>query len=191
MRVWNLAGDHRPTTFDHLHDHTIYAVKVLPDGQRVISASGDCTLKLWNLSTGENLNTLIGHQGRVLTVAVLPDGWRAISGSGSKDPEKSSKDYTLRLWDLDTGTIIRIMEGHTDEVFAVAVLPDGRRAISGASDCTIRLWDLDTGEYRILGKHDQKFSHDQGVNAVTVTPDGRYAVSGSNDSTLKIWKLES
>ena len=185
VKVWNLSGDRRPTTLDHLHDHTIYAVKVLPDGQRVISASGDCTLKLWNLSTGENLNTLKGHQGRVLTVAVLPDGWRAISGSGSKDKEKSSTDYTLRLWDLDTGTVIRIMEGHTDEVFAVAVLPDGRRAISGACDCTIRLWDLDTGESRILGRHDQ------GVNAVTVTPDGRYAVSGSNDSTLKIWKLES
>jgi len=41
--------------------------------------------------------------------------------------------------------MIRTFEGHTDWVSAVAVTPDGRRAVSGSWDQTLRLWDLENG----------------------------------------------
>jgi WD40 repeat protein len=82
--------------------------------------------------------------------------------------------------------LIRTLEGHTDQVTAVVVTSDGRRAISGSHDNTLKLWDLDSG--RVLQTLE---GHAGWVNAVAVTPDGRRAVSGSSDKSLKVWDLES
>jgi WD40 repeat protein len=66
----------------------------------------------------------------------------------------------------------------------VAVLADGRRALSGSWDNTLRLWDLATGEtLRTLEGHTSP------VNAVAVLADGRRALSGSYENTLRLWDL--
>jgi WD40 repeat protein len=89
---------------------------------------------------------------------------------------------------LESGHTLRTLEGHTGRVRAVAVTPDGRRALSGSSssDYTLRLWDLESGQtLRTLQGHRSQ------VEAVAVTPDGRRAMSGSADKTLRLWDLES
>jgi WD40 repeat protein len=84
------------------------------------------------------------------------------------------------------GSLIRTFEGHTTGVWAVAVTPDGRRAVSGSGDRTLRLWDLGAGQtLRTLE------GHTNFVSAAAVMPDGRRAVSGSGDRTLRVWDLES
>ena len=84
------------------------------------------------------------------------------------------------------GPLIRTLEGHTDEVRAVAVTPDGHRALSGSGDRTLRLWDLEGGQsLRTLE------GHSNAVVGVAITPDGRRAVSASYDGTLRVWNLES
>ncbi len=80
---------------------------------------------------------------------------------------------------------MRTLKGHGDGVRAVAVTPDGRRAVSGSDDRTLKVWDLEQGA--LLATLE---GHGDGVMAVAVTPDGRRAVSGSNDRTLKVWDLE-
>ena len=76
---------------------------VTPDGKRAVSASGDNTLKVWDLETGRVLRTLEGHSHFVYGVAVTPDGKRAVSASADK---------TLKVWDLETGRALRTLEGH-------------------------------------------------------------------------------
>ena len=72
------------------------------------------------------------------------------------------------------------LEGHGDEVTALAVLPDGRLA-SGVGDKTIRLWNAATGaESARLEGHRGK------VRALAVLPDGRLA-SGADDRTIRLW----
>ena len=56
---------------------------------------------------------------------MLPDGRGALSGS---------EDGTVLLWDLETGAELRRFEGHQSSVSSVAVLPDGRRALSAGND---------------------------------------------------------
>ena len=55
-------------------------------------------------------------------VAVSADGRRAVSGGD---------DGTVRVWDLDAGTVLHTLTGHDGWVGAVAVSADGRRAVSG------------------------------------------------------------
>jgi WD40 repeat protein len=71
-------------------------------------------------------------------------------------------------------------------VNAVAVTPDGKRAVSASWDRTLRVWDLDSGQpiATLTG-------HEDSVNAVAVTPDGKRVVSASWDRTLRVWDLDS
>ena len=87
----------------------------------MVSASGDNTLKVWDLETGGTLRTPEGHYDCVTCVAVTANGQRAVSASWDK---------TLKKWDLDSGQTLRTLEGHSAGVYGVAVTPDGRRAVS-------------------------------------------------------------
>jgi WD40 repeat protein len=159
------------------HSHWVDDVSVTPDGKRAVSASADCTLKVWDLDTGRCLRTLEGHRAQVKGVAVTPDGKRVVS---------ASYDHTLKVWDLETGRVLHTLEGHSLLVYAVAVTPDGKRAVSASFDDTLKVWDLDTGRalYTLVG-------HSSTVERVVVTPDGKRAVSASGDKTLKVWDLET
>ena len=61
---------------------------------RVISGSADHTLRVWDLASGQELRSLAGHSGEVLSVAFSPDGGRLASASA---------DMTVRVWDAGTG----------------------------------------------------------------------------------------
>jgi len=71
---------------------SIYGALLLPDGRRALSWSGDATLRLWDLESGEG-RPLQGHGGSVNGALLLRDGRRALSWSD---------DETLRLWDLES-----------------------------------------------------------------------------------------
>ncbi|KIM25141.1 hypothetical protein M408DRAFT_74796, partial [Serendipita vermifera MAFF 305830] len=120
------------------HSLLVYCVAFSPDGTRVVSGSGDKTLRLWDGVTGASIgDPMKGHTEYVTCVAFSPDGTRVVSGSGDK---------TLRLWDGVTGASIGDpMEGHTEDVPCVAFSPDGTRVVSGSADKTLRLWDGVTG----------------------------------------------
>jgi len=154
------------------HLASVYGVAVTADGKRAVSASGDTTLKVWDLERGVALRTLQGHSGPVTGVVVMADGKRAVS---------ASYDTTLKVWDLESGIVLRMLEGHSNWVNGVAVTPDGKRAASASKDNTLKVWDLDRGiELRTLE------GHSDSVWGVAMTADGKRAVSASSGSLLRV-----
>ncbi|WP_414587981.1 WD40 repeat domain-containing protein, partial [Scytonema sp. PCC 10023] len=119
------------------HSDSVNAVAVTPDGKRVISASLDSTLKVWDLADGKEVFTLTGHSDSVRAVAVTPDGKRVIS---------ASDDNTLKVWDLADGKEVFTLNAHSSSITAVAVTPDGKRVISASLDNTLKVWDLADGK---------------------------------------------
>ena len=55
-----------------------------PDGKRIVTGSGDQTVKVWDADTGQEVLTLKGHTAQVTSVAFSPDGKRIVSGSGTR-----------------------------------------------------------------------------------------------------------
>jgi WD40 repeat protein len=156
------------------HMGWVTSVAVTPDGQRVVSASHDRTLRVWDLETGHQLRKLEGHAGWVHAVAVTPDSHHGISGSG---------DQTLRVWDLESGQTLRTLEGHMDWITAVAVTPDRRRVVSASRDRTLRLWDLESGE-KIAA-----FTGESGMTSCAVGPDGRTIIAGDESGQVHFLEL--
>ena len=65
-----------------------------PDGKTLVSGSADCTIKLWDVATGQERAALKGHTSAVQSIAFSPDGKTLASGS---------EDKTIKLWDVATG----------------------------------------------------------------------------------------
>lgn len=113
------------------HRDIVSSIAISPDGKLLASASGDCTIKLWNLNDGSLVRELKGHTDGVQSVAFSPEGSLVASGS---------RDKTVRLWRVSDGSMVSELKGHEGIVNSVAFSPDGSLVASGSADKTVRLW---------------------------------------------------
>ena len=156
----------------------VNAVAFSPDGSRLVSGSGDGSLRLWDARLLKPIGApMNGHRDSVLGVAFSRDSTRVVSGS---------EDGTLRLWDANSGQPIGApMTGHERGVRSVAFDSQGARIVSGSSDRTLRLWDATTGQAIGVPRR----GHLGQVRSVAFSGDGRRIVSGSDDGTLRLWTV--
>ena len=83
---------------------------------RICCGHQNGTITIWDISTGQCLQTLTGHSNMINSVIQLHDG-RLCS---------CSTDKTVKLWDLHTNACVKTLKGHTSHVRCVCQLPDGR-----------------------------------------------------------------
>jgi WD40 repeat protein/uncharacterized caspase-like protein len=178
---------------------TSATVSFSPDGRIFASASGfGAPISLRDTNTGQEIRTLKTQLSvSVYSMAWSPDGRRLASAHwGMKrdfaDPKAAdtfSMDditFSIKLWDVQTGSELNSLAGHSNFVNTLAFSRDGRLLASGSFDSTIKLWDTATGrELRALAGHTGP------VVALDFSPDGRFVVSGSDDGSARIWDTQS
>jgi WD40 repeat protein len=156
------------------HRSWVWAVAFAGKERQAVSACRDGFVRLFDAPGGDPLLRLDSRPWP-LSLAVALDGRRLLVGG---------VDGSLRLWDLETGRVVRSFAGHRGGVPGVAIAPDGRRALSAGEDGTVRLWDVESGrELVVLSGHRGQ------ANSVAFCPDGRRALSGGADGTLRLWTL--
>ncbi|GCL36904.1 serine/threonine protein kinase [Sphaerospermopsis sp. FACHB-1094] len=155
-------------------NESISSVAITPDAQTIASA-GNRIIKLWNITTGQEIYSLQGHTQKINVVAISPDGKILVSGSDDK---------TIKVWNLATGQLIHTLISHTDSVHALAISKDGKTLVSASDDTTIKVWNLATGKLIITLK-----DHTYWVRSLAISPDGFTLASGSFDKSIKLWNI--
>lgn len=154
------------------HRNAVRDVSFDQTGESLASASADCTIREWDLTTGAG--TVIGRHGdTAMSVAFHPDGRRIAS---------ASHDDLVKYWDRRTNECLATLSLGVDVFYAV-FSPDGLQiAIGWAGWTVLRDADLGARGITLLG-------HEQPVLDLAFGPDGRLLVSASVDGTLRIWDV--
>jgi WD40 repeat protein len=121
--------------------------------------------------------TLKGHTDGVSDCRFFPrTSTRAASAVVS-----ASDDGTLKVWDIDAGSLDRTLEGHTGDVNCVDISPDGTTILSGSVDDSAKLWNVTTGELKhTVRTYSALFS-------CSFSPNGGLFLVGCRDSSLKLY----
>ncbi|PSB61931.1 hypothetical protein C7B61_15230, partial [filamentous cyanobacterium CCP1] len=146
------------------------------DNLRVLaSGSDDCTVKLWDIRSGNCLQTFSNLTHWVRSVVFSPTG-KTLAVAGD--------DQCIHLWEVGHSSVSpKILKGHKHWVRSIAFSPDPDQPLlaSGGDDQIVQLWDTKTGKsIKSLDKHQHR------IQAVTFSPNGAWLASGSDDATVRI-----
>ncbi|KAH0583484.1 hypothetical protein H2248_009112 [Termitomyces sp. 'cryptogamus'] len=150
------------------HDHAVRALAAR--GRTLVSGSYDCSVRIWDIITGQCKWVLTGHTQKVYSVVLDPIRNQACSGS---------MDGSVRVWNLHTGQLIHVLAGHTSLVGLLGMSPS--HLVSAAADSTLRIWHPDTGELQhTLMAH---------TGAITCFQHDEFKVLSGSDGNLKMWDI--
>lgn len=154
-----------------------------PDGKYLATGGDDMMVRIFGTQTWELERTFLGHTGSILSLDWSPDSRYLASGSGTDKviPQNAGENIT-RIWDIEEGKQMLVLEGHKDGVLAIKWDEKGERLITASDDRTIRIWSFPEGEVLLQMK-----GHTSGVLDACWSPDESMIVSGSRDYKIKVW----
>ncbi len=168
------AGQLHPLRAVLPHADAVAAVAFSPDGQTILTASGN-RAELWDAASGRRLDRFFPHD-KVSAVAFSPDGKFVLTGGAGY-----GRLWEGRLWETATGEAIGQRLPHKAPVSAVAFSPDGKTVLTASFDETVRLWEAATGSPLGLLKHPDL------VYAAAFSRDGKTVLTGCSDGVARLW----
>ncbi|MFN8608134.1 MAG: protein kinase [Vulcanimicrobiota bacterium] len=202
------------------HTKPITTAALSSAGQLAVTASGDRSVRLWDLSQGVCLHNLLGHTDLVESVVLSADCSLAFSGS---------RDKTVRVWQVSTGDCLYVLQ-HSQEVRKVRLTADGFHLLVaswalGEKD-QLDVWEVATGQRLFSrpgghwlcpfntgpwalvasktarpapltlweipsGRQLCAFSESPSeITDLALSRDNRWAVSGCHDGSLRLWEVD-
>ena len=133
MKIWDVASGKRLFTLSDSAD-VVFALAFHPSGNKITAAGADKFIRTWALGKdgGTLVQSIIAHEADITHVLYFPDGKRLASASA---------DLTVKIWNMETGEVLRTLERQPDWVLTMALSPDGKMLALGRYDGTIAYYD--------------------------------------------------
>jgi WD40 repeat protein len=166
------------------HQETVASVAIDGDRRFLSSVGWDRHLKLWDLSSGEQVSPLVERSQGILSVVFLDckgDRYRLATGGFDRKVEIRSFYPNERELSLD-----RVLSKHSGSIHALAYAPRQKILVSGSYDCTIRQWDSDSGD-TIQSSYDDSGA----VYAIALHEATGIIASAGGDGRVTLWQLNS
>jgi WD40 repeat protein len=184
------AATGEPTAVLGRHDHPdVVHLAFAPDGRTLASCDGEGTVRLWDVVRRRPLHVLRSSDNYTISAVFTPDGRRLLTGGGTRDngkPADPRKDGTIRIWDVDSGKQLRVLQDPDSRagIVSLALAPDGRTLAAARDGGHLRLWDLTAGKpQRALPTG----LHRWGVMSLRFSPDGKL-LAGAIDNAVGLWE---
>jgi WD40 repeat protein len=156
----------------------VHSVAFSPDSRLLATGGDDTKIRIWDLSTGDQLRVLTGHTSAVHGLSFSHDG-RALASA--------SFDGTVRVWSLQAGCITGVLKQATN-FWSVAFSPDDTTIATGGFDGTVRLWKWKKGADR----PDASLKVDSSwVYSLAFSGEGNYLATASGGGLVKLYDLTS
>jgi eukaryotic-like serine/threonine-protein kinase len=151
------------------HDRDVIATALTADAKLLATASGDKTVKLWDVASQRELRVLRGHERMLEDVTFSPDGTLVASSDAGK---------AIRIWRVDTGELVR---EHPGNAYRLAFSADGTQLWAGGKKGQVQAWEVATGKTLV-----DQTAHTNRVGGLVI--DGDRAITASWDGTLLVWR---
>ena len=164
-------------------DSFIYIISCSPNNDFFAFQEDYDKISIYDLTTGHYVKGFeYFFAPGLIHLDVSPNGKNFASGSDCS--------HNVKIWNIETGTLVNELEGHTDTILSITYSPDGRYIASGSRDGTVRLWCA------LTGKEIKKFfGHKYGTVVSAFSTNGKFLFANpfsSNDGeTSKIWDIET
>ncbi|KAJ7145660.1 quinon protein alcohol dehydrogenase-like superfamily [Mycena epipterygia] len=147
------------------------------DGSSLLYLPDRRTAAVLDVDTLTERFRLTGHTDAIMWAETSPD---------DKVIATSSWDQTVRIWSMESGNAVRVLEGATNQSWSGAFSPDGELIAAGAGDRMVRIWRIDTGEllHTLGGFRDW-------IRSLSFSLDSLHLAAGAAGGTLRIFNAES
>ena len=155
------------------HKQRVNKVKITPDGIKILSCSFDQTVKIWDTSNGQLINTFEGHKEILSTLNVSPDGKYIMSGDAIG---------LIKVWDIESGKAIKSLKNFDKYIGSINFSADGKYVAASSGDNIINIYSFP----KLKCLHTLS-GHIDGINSTAISHDNKYLISGSLDNSIRIW----
>ena len=182
VRLWNPVTGQAVSILSG-HNTVPECVTFSPDGKILASGGKTGEIKLWDTTTNKEIVTLHStYQNIIWSLSFSPDGKYLAAAEGGMEALGNVTGHLVTVWDVSSRQIVTTLQGHTNDVRAVAFSPDGKLLASGSYDNTMKFWNVATWQEIVTLKSNW-------IQSLAFSADGKRLVSGGRDKTVKLWDV--
>lgn len=180
ISIWDIESEEKVLEFVG-HSDDVTAIVFLESEKKLVTASEDKTIRIWDLTTGKQLKSLWSWWQSPFTSLIALKGGQFLASGNEKG--------NIQIWETSTGKEIKLLKGHTSNVKVLKISEDEERLISADTE-EIRIWDISSPDPNSW-KFEKKVKPEYTLGPLVLDNGNKFAVYNCNNLFIKDIRTEN